>query len=275
MNKNLAMIITVTIAVICVGSILVPVINDAQHSGADSFDNGSMYMAKVTKNTEMIITNTNAIYSDGNEITGYGYAAILADSAFIAINNGNVNIFWGNQDIAGWSAIAGANITINPTEKTITLSEITHSSYNDNITGDTLVINYGNTCFYRAVSGDYVSVEYANIADVRVLEDSDIFAATQAVSTYYFWNNTEVTVNGVVQSTPGTITLGSSASQFKTISAIAFGTTAPSFVIIPEKIWGDSAINNNATTILKAIPAIVIIGLLILTVSVIKGRDNE
>lgn len=277
-NKLIPMVMTLVVGIILTGAMLMPVLNDAAHSGAESYSNGTTYMKEATGTPEMIITNQNVIYSEGNEIDGYSYPAIVADTFYLAVNNGGNNIFW-HDTASHWSAMKGANVTIDASAKTITLSDITFASSNNNLTEDTLTVSYSDYCFYRAANGSYVGLNYSSIADVRVLENSDIYAVAYSSDKYYSWINSDVSVDAVVSSIEGTITLTESTpAEFNTVTVEYFpegSSTAitPNAFVIPAEIWTQGALNDGEISLLYVIPIMVIIALVLTSVSMITKKE--
>lgn len=277
-NRLITVVMTLVVGIILAGGMLIPVLNDAAHSGAESHSNGTTYMKEATGTPEMIITNQNVIYSEGNEIDGYGYPAIVADTFYLAVNNGGNNIFW-HDTASHWSAMKGANVTIDASAKTITLSDITFATSNNNLTDDTLTVSYSEYCFYSAANGSYVGLNYSSIADVRVLENSEIYGVGYSVNKYYSWNNSEVSIDGSVSSIEGTITLTESTpAEFNTVTVEYFpegSSTAvtPNAVVIPAKIWTQGALNDGEIGLLYVIPIMVIIALVLVSVSMITKKE--
>lgn len=274
-SKIIGISIAAVVSLIVLAGVLMPVLNDAEHAGAESYSNGTTYMSKATGTVDMIITNNHSIISNGNEIAGYDYVAFMSDTCWIAINVASVNVFW-NDGTAGFSPIGGANVTIDADAKTITLSDITLVS-SSTLTETTLTVDYNSDCYYRSVDGDYAQVAYSSIGDVRVLADSQIAGVGYAGSNIVWWNGTEVSYDGTVKSNPGVITLtDSTPAEFKTvtISYTPEGGTAinPIKVIVPATIWTEGAIDDSSLMILGAIPVLIIVSILMGIVVLILSR---
>lgn len=276
-TKIIGISIAVVVSLVVMAGVLIPVLEDAEHSGAESHSNGNILMNKATSTTDMIVASGGNVISDGHQFSGYDYSLIVSDNFWMFITAGGANIFWFDGNDPGWSAIKGANVKVTPADKTIELTDITFADSNNNLTEHSLTIAYDQDCFYRSVNGSYANVKYTSISDVRVLEDSEIYAAGYASNKLYYWNGTSVTVNGDLSETPGVITLtDSTPSDFKTV-AISYtpeggSAVSPSTVIVPAEIWTAGDLNDSMLGILGAIPVLIIVAILVGVVAAVFTR---
>lgn len=271
------MAITLTIGIIFIGALLVPAINDAEHSGATNYSNGDTNMKEVGSSiADLIISNQNSITSDGDIITGHSYPAVMCDGITIYITNNGVNIFWTTEGIGHWSAMNGANVTIDGTNKTVSLTNITPAPSNNNLNGATeLDIPYTTQCYYRASSGDYVGANTSQISQVKVLSDDQVISSFFKSSKYAFATGTSTTEDGSESETPITLTLADSTpEEFKTISAINWiDNSSPIAIVVPATIWTESAIDQSSLHIIFVLPVLFIVGLLVFATRLFMNRD--
>jgi hypothetical protein len=274
--KLVNMAIALTIGVVLIGALLVPTINDAEHAGATSYSNGDVYVDTVGSSTaELIITNQNSITSNGDIIDGHSYSAVMCDGITVYITNGGCNIFWTDSGNNNWSAIKGANITINGENKTVTLSNITPATSNDNLDGATeLEIGYTSDCYYRATTGDYVSLNNSQLSQAKVISEDQIISSFYKNAKYAYCIGTAATESGAESETPAVITLtDSTPEEFKSISALTWNGATPIAFIVPDTIWTESVIDNSMIGIIYVIPMLFIVGLLIFAARFIMTRD--
>lgn len=270
----LSLVITLTLGIILIGAVLAPVVSDAKNAGATSYSNGTVLMNEATGSVEMILSDQNSIVSDGEAITGYDYPAILTDTCWIAMNNGGINIFWVENDSGKWSAMAGANVVIDTTTKTVNLTNITYASSNNNLTSDTLSIEYSETCVYRSINGDKAAVSSNDLSSIRVLETSQIYGVNFLSDTFYFWNGTNVITNGTLNEGAGTVTYtDATPAEFKSI-AVAYEDKAPQWIIVPSKIWSNGALDDGSYNLIAAIPILACIALVIIAANAIISRND-
>lgn len=274
-NKLITLVITLVVGVILTGSILIPALNDAEHSGAESHSNGTLYMSEARDTTEMILTANNVIYTNGVEITGTYFPAIVSDTFMAAVTNNGLNIFWYADNTTSWSPIGGANLSIDTSTKTISVTEITLIS-SSTLEETSLTVPYNYECYVRTTNGDYAAVAYSNLSTIKVESGDQIRAMAQNNTYgYFWWNNTEVTINGEVSATEGVVTLQDSTPEgFKTVSAVSYNGLPANYLIVPAKIWTDGVLDGGMLSLLHAIPILVIVALVLMAAgAIILRRD--
>lgn len=275
--KSIAtVIITAVIMVAIIGAILIPICNGAAHAGATEKENGTNYVDLLAdgETAEIIVSNTNVTYSNGDRIDGYGFSAIVSDALIVAINNGGINIFYDG----GWGAIKGANIAIDGTAKTITLSDITYSG---STTGDaTRTFTYGAFCAYRTANDlGYCTISYTNISTVTVNNSAQIYAVGYSGGSnggMTAWAEDKVYVSSVLKAGVETgITLADTAeAELKTVSAITYNGVSATAVVVPSAVYGTADITDSEANLISLIPLLVLVGLALAVVgSLIARRD--
>lgn len=274
-NKLIGLTIGAAISILCLATILIPVIEDAQHSGAEVFTNGAPMGNLVGNDSiDIIITNENKIITEGEVISGYNYEAILSDGLVIAVNNGGANLFWTTENTGHWSAIRGANVHIDGANKLITLSSINHAPTNDNITGDTLEIPYVDFCYYRAASGDFTEIRNPTVTSLHVYDANQIYAA--AYSTYlYAWTGNVTYVNGVSGDSGITLTPLESEPKVSSISQIVENSAQPQWIAVPTAVYGESVMDVGSAQLLGAIPVMILVAILAGVITCIIARGKQ
>lgn len=274
-NKLLTMTLGAAVAIICLATILIPVLDDAQHAGADVYSNGVAKGDIVGERTvDMIVTNTHTIVVNGEEISGYNYEAVLSDAITVAVNASSINVFWTDGTTGHWSAINGANVHIDGPAKTVTLSDITHASSNDNISGNSLTVTYSDFCYYRSTSGEYTEIRDVVLSNYTVNNSDQVFAATQkGASTYIAWNDGKTYTNGAVGDSGISLTPVEGHPEVSTITSIAADTTTPSWVVVPAKVYGESVMGG-MSNILGVIP-LLIVAAIIVSIATVVVRARE
>lgn len=187
MNKFLTAVIFVVVSVVLVTSVLLPVVQDAEDSQKLTYNNNA-YRADLV-GSEVVTYSWDA--ATGTTIgddtitanTNFGPQVLLAtDSGFIKANYANTSVSFYEFD---GSVGAGANITaltisVDPSTKTVTISDVTASS-----TVPDTTFNYAEWAFVPAVAGNYVYwAPYSTSKIIHAEADKDSYAVFRSGTTW-------------------------------------------------------------------------------------------
>lgn len=266
-KRMVEMVVGIIIGILVMSAILIPTIDNAAHTGATHVINGSTYMHELDEETTMVLSPDTIIVGD-QTINGNGYAPIATDLCWITMNATSLNIFWYDGESSHYGGITGANVALDPAEKTISITDITPAAGSP-ITETSLELTYNDFCFIRDVKGDYTCTTLANISDLMVNSINDVYAVG-AYSGLNSVSNNVVKVNDVAQAGDAfTVTTTSDPDLIKFSKNT---TEALSYIIVPASVWGESAVSDDMLKLLDAIPLIMTCVLIIGVTSIIVSR---
>lgn len=283
MSKLISISIAVVVSVILVGSLLVPVIQDADDGQKYTYVNKGYKASEVMADVSYSWDATNGItLSDSTKIpstTDNGTLVIVAcDTGFVKTNYvGAIATFYGFSDSA---YISGTNITamdvsIDFETKTITLSNIVAST---TIADQTLV--YNSWCYVPSADGDkilYAPISLSN--DFYIEDDSNILGffyngATWAMS---LDNDNEVSKKGTFTYT---LNLEEEPTDYNDLNKINdvkspggnYSITVSdneyysAFIVLDREATGITDTGESISPILWVIPLLVIVAILVFVV---------
>lgn len=270
MNSKVVLntVVGLVIGVILLASLLVPAIDSASHAGATHVTNGTTFMHELDEETTMILTPGSIVVGE-QVIEGTSYAPIASDMFWVTMNATYMNIFWYDGS-THYGGIAGANVTLNPADKSISITDITPSA-GSTITDTSLELTYNDFCFIRDVNGDYTCTTPTDISNLMVNSVNDVYAVG-AYSGVYSVSDNIAKINGVAQEGDAfTVTTTSDQDLVK----IAINTSLQlAYLFVPASVWGESAVSNDALQLLYVIPVMIICALLIGVVSIMISRRD-
>lgn len=305
-NKIIGVIIGASIAVMMIASIMVPIINDAVDDTkvyynndfgvlAAATDEPVEYSIRYTGNTSGAISET---YINGvKSATVYnGVRAIVISDSLVVSQQNNVSawlISVGNSvESMNYYAMVSSPIEMTLTADNVSLSFESEGGENTSLDVPT------NWCYYRDDnSTDYRIVDYTNADKVVYVNDlKQVRGASWINTTDEFFNFEGTTVN-VYGDTPENPTmiyegytnvmngvysfdLGAVISGNRT-DGVHFDvdnngtpyTVYPYFLVIPNEVYGQTETDTAYSAILFAIPAILIVALLVAILSSIIRRS--
>lgn len=289
----LTLAITLTIGIILTGSLLMPIINDAQDDQRITYNNLGLNAEIV--GTESVtytwdattgITIGTTVIAPASATTGPA-VLVLTDSGYMKTNfvNSIATFFEFDGSVGTGANITAVTITVDPSTKTVTFSDITASSP----IADTS-FNYDEWALIPAVKGDYVFwAPYSVSKPIHQESDSLMYSVFRyggnwaisfkgAESTANYgsptytadFNGTAVTgYEGLVD-----YSLGTNNTDDYTITVS--NTTYYAEVVAVEKSATGVSANEGSEIIglLGVIPILVIVGLLMFAVRAI-GMKNQ
>lgn len=261
----------IVVAILLLAAVVVPIIDTTAHTGAATVTNtGLKDMRAVDDDVTMVLSNTNSIVVDDEIITGYGYAAVVSDTVWIAINNGGLNIFYYDGTAAGWSAMGGANVAIDYETKTISLTDIVQPGSNWNLDSTSLELSYELFCFVPTLAGEWITTN-SNLSDIRVNSAEQFFALSYSSATFNVIDNNTHYANGTEQEGDA-ITLTEDVAGIYSVSINA--TMTSPVVVVPKTIWGDSSLSPTELQLLQLIPLLITVGIILAVVSTVISRRD-
>lgn len=257
----------IVVGILVTSAISVPMIYCSTSSETTRVINGSTYMHELDEETTMVLSPDTIVVGD-QTVNGNGYAPIATDLCWITMNVTYLNIFWYDGESSHYGGITGANVALNPAEKTISITDITPTAGSP-ITETSLDLTYNDFCFIRDVKGDYTCTTLANISELMINSINDVYAVG-AYSGINAVSNNIVKINGTSQAGDAfTVTTTSDPDLIK----FSMNTTeALSYIIVPASVWGESAVSDDMLKLLDAIPLIMTCVLIIGVTSIIVSR---
>lgn len=288
-NKLIGISIAVVVSVILVGSLLIPVIQDADDGQKYTYVNKGYRSSEVKADVSYSWDSTNGItLEDSTKIpasaTNNGPMMILAcDHGYIKTNYaGSTGMFY----VFGDSVSAGNNITaldvaVDFDTKTVTISNVTAST-----TIEDLSFTYSEWCYVPAVNGESVMyAPYSTANNFYIEDDASLMGffhngATWAVS---LKDTTGVANYGSPTFTASITKTDTDYNGLSTISIINPGDTdygitvsdtgyAPDFIILERSATGTTDVGDSISPILYVIPVLVIVGILAMVVRAVVRR---
>lgn len=281
-SKIVTLAVSLTVAVILIGGLLVPVIGDAEESTTKSYTNlGSHYSTKVTKDVSGSLAST-VLTVDGDEVTGLTNRCIIwSDSGVISMLNSstcNINyIDGGTVKSAGY--VNGYDYTIDFESKTVSVTNITYS--NSTTTPTSVSWTYDDVCFYASATGEYSDQWVVGEVNLTLSDESDLYYAMKIGTNLFAFNGTDEinsTASGAVCTLNTTpidgyeletvkVTTSSGSDLYVTYNSTdSYG----GYLVVPHVVSSQSEFASGYTPILLAIVPIVVVGLLVAAVAVFR-----
>lgn len=251
------LVIGIVVGLVVFSAILMPVVNNAEHAGATQVVNGTTYMHSVNDETTIALSQTTMVIGD-QIIEGSGYAPVASDVFWVTMNLASMNIFYYDES-THYGAITGANISINPAEKTIALTNITPAA-GSAITETSLNLTYNDFCFVRDMQGDYTCTTIANISDIKINSIDQVYAVG-AYSGVYSVSNNVVKTNGVAQEGDAFTVNTTADPELKSIEQNT--SVQLSYLIVPAIVYGQSMMSDGVLQMIDVIPILIICGFII------------
>lgn len=302
-NKTIAMVITAAVAIIMVGSLLMPIINDAIDDSKVYYNNEYGPYAQVVDGESVTINISTTIGTAGTTtytvngesvIVPQGPRAILiAENLTVFQNYSNgiaINGVDSNGDLissnANWS---NASITIDG-------NTISYTATLDDATISKVVVN--EWAFYRSNEGDYRIIDFVGSSVTVYVNDlTQVYGSNRIGTTgeFFRFNGTDVkiskSVDGVTTTRNATATVQTTdvmddVISFKvdpsreTSSSFKFITdnngedydVYPYYMIVPASVYGQTETNAAYAGVLAVLPILVICGIMVAVVATFRSK---
>lgn len=281
-NKLVTIAVSLAVAVIVIGGLLVPVIGDAEKSTSASYTNfSSHYSSKVSKDVSGSLAST-ILTVDGEAVTGLTNRCIIwSDSGIISMLNSltcNINyIDGGTVKSAGY--VNGFDYSIDYDTKTISVSNITYS--NSTTTPTSLSWTYEDICFYASTTGDYADQWVVGAVSITLYDKSDLYYAMKIGTNLFAFNGTDE-INSTASGATCTLNTDSidgyhlETADITTASGSDLYVTYNStdnyggYIVVPHVVSSQSDFATSYTPLMVAIVPIVIVALLVAALVVFK-----
>ena len=263
---NLALVLTVS--VILVGTLLVPVISDANKEVRTTYTNG---------------TETSPHYDSGAE----SYTLALSSGPVLAINGETVD----TTSFSDYMILAATNsiVVFWRTSGAFTVWEVngvshTYGAGSYDFENGTLTQTIGTTdttfsydaIYTYADDGDYVYVPYTSAPYVSTELDDFYALGYVANTTLSVYNNGTVYVNGSVSAdTQINADTDSVNAGVCKLNALSIGTVGGQNLIVKQSYTVAIENADGILALLSVLPLLVIVALVLLPVGVILARRNE
>lgn len=284
-TKIVSLAIAAAISIILVAGVLMPAINDAEDGQTITYTNYGYQAQAVSGSSAISYTwdSTNGITIGTSTISpsqaANGPMVIFASDAGYAKTNfaGTSGEFYGivSSAITAGSAITACTITVDPTAKTVAITDITASTTIADVT-----LTYSDWCFIPAVEGDIVMyAPYTTAKTFYAEDDSDVYSFFRSGATWAVSYTGTTAVNTYGSSTITTDFDGTAVSgyeglysysidltptdYFVTVSDTSYG---PSVIVMDKQASGTTETGNQITPILAVIPVLVIVAILAIIV---------
>lgn len=297
MKTNLlTLAITLTIGVILAGSLLMPVISDAQKNTNDTLINevSEGMTFKLDGVDDYNLTTTDSVRAwliNGTAVDMYSAAGALAitDKCRFEKNGGYVSLYDATGSrIANLSGVAN-KVVVEYTAETKVFSVTTYTGAGDSAElANTYTYNVENILYYIP-GGDYGAIQTNGDPDISyyVNDLSEVIAGgaytTGDLDTSYFAEGTTVYVGNSSYTASGTATTvkeytdaikGSSYSITVTDGEDS-ETFTPYTVFVPLKVIAHTSEQNGQIALYGAIPILVIVGLLMAAIGAIYTKRDD
>lgn len=298
MKTNLlTLAITLTIGVILAGSLLVPVINDAQKATSDVITNetsGLTFKLDGNDDYEIVTAPLGANWTLNGEIYNFNTVAdtiIITDQCRVVKNGGYLQLF----DATG---IRISNLPTSTNKFVISydasekeFSVVNYPSYDE---GETAANTYTYTVaniLYFIPGGDYGAINTNGDPDVTyyVNDLKQVIAGgaytTGDLDTSYFAEGTTVYVGQSSYTAAGTATTTKYKDYTDAIVGSSYSITVtdgtdsetftPYTVFVPLKVIAHTSEQNGQIALYGAIPILVIVGLLMAAIGAIYTKRDD
>lgn len=283
-NKLIGISIAVVISVILVGSLLIPVIQDADDGQKYTYVNKGYRASNVAADVSFSWDSTNGVtLSDSTKIapssaTNGNMVVLAFDTGFIKLNyDGNIASFYAyNETLKYGSNITALDVAIDYDTKTISLSNITAST-----TIEDTSFTYNSWCYVPSLDGD--KVMYAPSAltvDFYIENDSTISGLFYNGGTWMVSLDNETKVSDF-GSPSYTVNLTKTETDYDNLSKLvgiknssgaAYSVTVsstdyyPAFIVLDRSATGITDTGESISPILWVIPLLVIVAILVFVV---------
>lgn len=285
-NKAVKIIIACVVGVILIGSLLVPIINDANKDISTPFNNAisAAYVEKIEDLNDADITIVAngmeaEITVDGNTRTEHLQAGrnalVFSQNIYLRYDGSSGFCMLYNTGSAdGASFTSTAPVTVVIKEGKITLTD----SATENPVSVT--VDLEGFLFIPNQNGDYQNV-VAGASAVYFNDPSQIYYVGANGTYAYTGNGGNVSLlNTTADYTAGFATIASVNGQKDMFTAqlsnmqVTFGSTTltPAFFVIPNVVYGHSDTEMQAVTLLYVIPVMLLVALVVMAVSMFRAK---
>lgn len=198
-NRLILGVLIAAVAIILIGSMLVPVINEIGENATPKYENAGVFADEIGDDDVSIVYTTSSLTVDGVAISDYELAPIFASDTLwidcvgsyctiLTVRSGSGQIF---ANATAFSA------TVDASEKTVTFSSIT---YGNNSASDVAIDAY-SWAFVASNDGEYSGVRATSEAtDYYVASTSQIYGGLFASGSLYTIKGTSVYADAVATS---------------------------------------------------------------------------
>lgn len=302
-NKLIPVILATFVGVLLIGSVLMPVIIDADDDTKVYYNNNFGPYAQVVEGDVVSIVVSTTIGTGGSTICTVdgesviipqGLRAILIAENFVVYQNFAYGIgIYGidsNGDMINNASWANVSITIDG-------DNISYTASVNDVTASGDVVN--EWAFYRSNEGSYRIVDYISssvtvyVNDLTQVYGSNLIATT---GEYFSFNGTDVKISKLADdvtttrdatATVQTTDVMNDVISFKvdssreTSSSFKFITdnngedyeVYPYFMIVPASVYGQTESNEAYSAILFAIPVVLIMALVAIVIATFARYD--
>ena len=270
----LTLVITLTVGIILAGSLLMPVIANAQEGvgPTTTFTNtgyGQVYVTEVTEDTTLVYDGTTLTINATDIATFGSRCSFTADTAFMYHGSSGSKIF-------AWTGTSYENpsfteytATIDVDDKTITVVGMVDSV-------ETTIECPYTWCYVTAAAGDYLSIDSNFARDYYIRSIDDVKSVEYNNSGFVFSSNGAVLeVNGTEQGTVNYTVQDVSGYNIQTIhvektianSGLSYtyndNNYSVHWTIVPYKVTGNELQDLPARELLSVIPILIVVALVV------------
>lgn len=199
-NKLILAIIGATIAILMIGSMMMPIINEIGENANPSYDNDGVLAAEISDDDVSIVYTTSSLTVDGVALSDYELAPIFASDTLWIDCVGEYCTIFSVRSGSGqtFATVTAFTATVDASEKTVTFSEI---SYGDSATASDVAIDAYSWAFVASSDGEYSGVRATSeAADYYVSSTSEIYGGVYASGSLYTIIGTSVYADAVATS---------------------------------------------------------------------------
>lgn len=284
-NKAVKIIIACVVGVILIGSLLVPIINDANKEISTPYNNAktAAYLESILDfediELSMIVNGSTAeLTIDGNTRTeilqGGGNALLFSKNIYIRYDASNAFVLVIDSSsgaVRTTTATAPINVTIS--DGVITFTDSATEPF-------TVSVELDGFLFVPNQNGDF-QVITSNAGSIYLNDANQIYYAGANNTYAYTGHGGDVSIiNTTAEATAGFTTTATVDGQRDLIMVdvgnfkVDLGTESvtPTFFVIPNVVYGHSDVEMQAVTLLYVIPVMLLVALVVMAVSMFRAK---
>lgn len=290
MEPKIKSVVLIAVAIILVGSFLVPVIDDLIDDSTISYVNSDKNTAKQIADDDVTITVADGTLSVGTEAVSIVAGPILMSDTLAIYYNGTTFNAFGVVSGSGVQIqnMVGFTTTIDASESTVSVSDVTYSG---GTTGAGNTFDDYSWLYHVATEGDYNLVLATATATTYYLESNDqIRGALFASGSLYTTIGDTVYKNGADDSTDTLTFTTNDVAKVDTIRSVTVTNSYTSsglalnynsgasnasinWIVVPHEVSEDVESLVSMRAVIAAIPVMLIIAILVGAVGIaLKNR---